>query len=284
MFEMMSTGKNVEPPRRVHAGIVALQAIGLISVLGWGITAWIGSNSSSHPATSYAVVAANDTPALTAASGLTASPGPADSEPAPVSGSVVALTPSAFLVRPIATLAAGEWLDRIDARNDIPRRALAAYAGAALALTEEKPGCHLGWNTLAAIGHIESDDGRHGGAVLSDDGYSSVPIIGPKLDGGAFAGIHDSDGGVWDGDTVWDHAVGPFQFIPQTWRTWGADGNGDGQADPNQMDDAALTAARYLCHAGDLSTVDGWRRAVLSYNHSESYVDDVAKVANSYHS
>ena len=68
-------------------------------------------------------------------------------------------------------------------------------------LTEQSPGCHLGWNTLAAIGHIESDDGRHGGAVVSDNGYSSVPIIGPKLDGGAFAGIYDSDGGVWDGDT-----------------------------------------------------------------------------------
>jgi len=68
-------------------------------------------------------------------------------------------------------------------------------------LTEQSPGCHLGWNTLAAIGHIESDDGRHGGAVVSDHGYSSVPIIGPKLDGGAFAGIYDSDGGVWDGDT-----------------------------------------------------------------------------------
>jgi len=176
------------------------------------------------------------------------------------------------------------WLDTVSSRIGIPRTALAAYAGASSVLAEQSPRCHLGWNTLAAIGHIESDDGRHGGAVVSDNGYSSVPIIGPKLDGSAFAGIHDSDGGVWDGDTVWDHAVGPFQFIPQTWRTWGADGNGDGQADPNQMDDAALTAARYLCHAGDMSTVDGWRRAVLSYNHSESYVDDVAKLANSYHS
>jgi membrane-bound lytic murein transglycosylase B len=107
-----------------------------------------------------------------------------------------------------------------------------------------------------------------------------VPILGPALNGGAFAGIYDSDGGLWDGDTVWDHAVGPFQFIPQTWRSWGADGNGDGRADPSQIDDAALAAGCYLCHAGDLSTVEGWRHAVLSYNHSDRYSDEVAKVAD----
>jgi membrane-bound lytic murein transglycosylase B len=107
-----------------------------------------------------------------------------------------------------------------------------------------------------------------------------VPILGPALNGGAFAGIYDSDGGLWDGDTVWDHAVGPFQFIPQTWRSWGAGGNGDGQADPSQIDDAALAAGCNLCHAGDLSTVEGWRHAVLSYNHSDRYSDEVAKVAD----
>jgi membrane-bound lytic murein transglycosylase B len=174
------------------------------------------------------------------------------------------------------------WLQRTAVKTTIPNRALAAYASAALTLTTEKPSCQLGWNTIAAIGHIESNDGRHGGAGLSENGYPSVPIIGPALDGGSFAGIHDSDAGKWDGDSIWDHAVGPFQFIPQTWATWGADGNGDGQTDPQQVDDAALAAARYLCHAGDLSTAENWRRAVLSYNHSEAYVDEIAAVANRY--
>ena len=242
-----------------------LQCVALLALLalgGWGAAMWSSSAQARPTAASYARVEVDPAP--------TALPEPA--------GVTSVIAPAASIS---ARIDPG-WLDTISSRTGIPRTALAAYAGAASVLTEQSPGCHLGWNTLAAIGHIESDDGRHGGAVVSDNGYSTVPIIGPKLDGGAFAGIHDSDGGVWDGDTVWDHAVGPFQFIPQTWRTWGADGNGDGQADPNQMDDAALTAARYLCHAGDLSTVDGWRRAVLSYNHSESYVDDVAKLANSY--
>ncbi|WP_425274969.1 lytic murein transglycosylase [Streptomyces monomycini] len=41
-----------------------------------------------------------------------------------------------------------------------------------------------------------------------------------------------------------------MQFIPSTWGSWGADGDGDGVKDPNNMFDAALGTARYLC-AGD---------------------------------
>jgi hypothetical protein len=89
-------------------------------------------------------------------------------------------------------------------------------------------------------------------------------------------------------DLAWLDAVGPFQFIPQTWRTWGADGDGDGRADPNQIADAALAAAltpaRCLCYAGNLSTAEGWRQAVFSYNQLDSYVNDVARVANLYRS
>jgi membrane-bound lytic murein transglycosylase B len=73
-----------------------------------------------------------------------------------------------------------------------------------------------------------------------------------------------------------------MQFIPDTWTRWGADGNGDGATDPNQIDDAALAAARYLCASGAMSSVEGWRAAIFSYNHLDVYVDDVAAVANRY--
>lgn len=248
-------------------GLEWISIAALLGLVTWGVSAWSWS--------------ATATPRIGYSAAVVSAGGVAPIVPDPAGVARARVSPAIAASEPLAARVDPDWLKRVGAATGIPHRALAAYAGAALALAAEKPQCHLGWNTLAAIGHIESDDGRHGGAVLSDNGYSSVPIIGPKLDGGAFAGIHDSDGGVWDGDTVWDHAVGPFQFLPQTWRIWGADGNGDGQADPNQIDDAALAAARYLCHAGDLSSVDGWRRAVLSYNHSESYVDDVARVANS---
>ncbi|MGN6219402.1 MAG: lytic transglycosylase domain-containing protein [Microbacterium sp.] len=174
------------------------------------------------------------------------------------------------------------WLARTSQATGIPSRALAAYASAHLLLADEQPACGLGWNTLAAIGSVESDHGRHGGAVLGDGGYPDPAIRGIPLDGTASAAIPDTDGGTWDGDPVWDRAVGPLQFIPATWERWGSDGSGDGTADPNQIDDAAFAAARYLCASGPMTTTDGWRAAVFRYNHLDSYVDAVASIANWY--
>lgn len=89
--------------------------------------------------------------------------------------------------------------------------------------------------------------------------------------------------GAWCRDDArWDRAVGPLQFIPSTWRTRAADANGDGVADPDQVDDAALAAGRYLCHSGELTDAAAWRRAVFSFNHSDAYVDDIAGLANTY--
>jgi hypothetical protein len=99
--------------------------------------------------------------------------------------------------------------------------------------------------------------------------------------GSAFIG--DTDRGAWDGDTVHDRAVGPMQFIPATWRAYGIDADGTGVADPFNINDAALAAAHYLCVAGgDLRSPAGQRRAVLAYNHSDSYVDEVLALARAY--
>ena len=174
------------------------------------------------------------------------------------------------------------WIEATAASAGIPARMLAAYTGAAAALREEQPGCHLGWTTLAGIGLVESGHATLGGTTALPDGTTSQPILGPQLDGSSFEQITDTDNGRWDGDESWDRAVGPMQFIPSTWETWGADGNADGIADPNQVDDAVLTTARYLCHSGDLSTGAGWQAAVYSYNHSDSYVAKVLAAATSF--
>ena len=77
------------------------------------------------------------------------------------------------------------------------------------------PGCHISWTLLAAIGRVESNHGRFGGAQLGSDGVSRPEIRGPQLDGaGAFAAIADSDHGTLDRDKVWDRAVGQMQFLP----------------------------------------------------------------------
>ena len=109
-------------------------------------------------------------------------------------------------------------------------------------------------------------------------------ILGPVLDGsGGNSAIADTDGGRYDGNTRWDRAVGPMQFIPSSWATGGRDGNGDGVDDPENLFDAALAAANYLCNSGgDLRTTSAAQRAVLTYNHSWDYVLVVLGYAASY--
>ncbi len=166
----------------------------------------------------------------------------------------------------------------------IPVRVLKAYVAAAEQTARLDPGCRLTWSLLAGIGRVETDHGRFGGARVSENGVVSPAILGPRLNGaGNFAFIRDSDGGRLDGDTVTDRAMGPMQFIPGTWAGYGTDADGDGVADPQDVDDAALSAARYLCSGGeDLSTRAGQVRAVLRYNHSMSYVELVLSLAQSY--
>jgi hypothetical protein len=182
--------------------------------------------------------------------------------------------------RPADQLAA--WAVALD-RLGIPQVALQAYGYAETVLTRTQPACNMSWTLLAGIGAIESNHGRHGGATLLADGNSQPKIVGIQLNGSASKKIPDSDGGQLDGDPQFDRAMGAMQFIPSTWKKWGTDADADGRADPYDLDDAALSAAYYLCANGrDLGTGEGWWQAVLSYNNLERYADDVYQRANRY--
>ena len=185
---------------------------------------------------------------------------------------------------PIAELADAEWVEETAADNAIPRRAMAAYAGAALRMAETHPECNMGWNTLAGVGSVESSHASLGGSGLDAEGVAQPAIIGPVLDGseGVMA-VEDTDQGELDGDDQWDRAVGPMQFLPETWERYAVDGNLDGEMDPQQIDDAVLTAAVYLCESSeDLTVDDEWVRAVTTYNQSMAYARDVAARASSF--
>jgi membrane-bound lytic murein transglycosylase B len=176
------------------------------------------------------------------------------------------------------------WAGSVSGRSGVPARALRAYGAAELAQRAATPDCRLSWVTLAGIGRVESDHARFRGAEVDADGVVRPSIIGLPLDGSpGVREIRDTDGGRLDGDPVHDRAVGPMQFLPATWARYGADGNGDGVADPQQVDDAARAAARYLCDGGrDTASGEGWWDGVLTYNRSVSYARLVWAAADRY--
>nr|WP_232110116.1 lytic transglycosylase domain-containing protein [Streptomyces buecherae] len=160
------------------------------------------------------------------------------------------------------------------ADSGIPATVLDAYRKAESSVADSRAQCRLPWQLLAAIGRVESGQAR-GGAV-DREGTTYSPILGPVLDGNGFARITDTDGGAYDGDTTHDRAVGPMQFIPSTWAAWGQDGNGDGERNPNNIYDAALAAAHYLCaNDRDLSVKADLDKAILGYNRSQEYLRTV---------
>jgi membrane-bound lytic murein transglycosylase B len=92
------------------------------------------------------------------------------------------------------------------------------------------------WTVLAAIGKVESDHGRN-------DGPSSAG------------------------------ALGPMQFLPSTWATYGDGGNIDNPTD------AIPAAARYLLANGAPADLAA---AIFAYNHSPDYVSTVLSWASTY--
>ncbi|MDQ1671356.1 MAG: hypothetical protein QOE40_3417, partial [Actinomycetota bacterium] len=167
-------------------------------------------------------------------------------------------------------------------RGDIPANVLRAYQAAAASINASDPSCNLPWTVLAGIGKVESGHAR--GGSLDASGRTTSPILGPQLSGGPnIAAIRDTDNGQYDGDTAWDRAVGPMQFIPSSWSGHAVDGNADGKKDPSNIYDATLASAGYLCTGDrDLSISADLRQAVYGYNHSWDYVSTVLAWANAY--
>ena len=168
--------------------------------------------------------------------------------------------------------------------SGIPSSALSAYQRAAQIINSADAGCKIPWELIAGIGRVESDHGRYGGNVLSSKGVSTPGIYGIPLNGtNGTTKVPDTDGGELDKDTVWDRAVGPMQFIPSTWSSVKVDADNDGMRNPQDIDDASLATAVYLCSGSDdLSTTAGQQRSVFRYNHSQDYVDLVLSLMRAY--
>ena len=168
--------------------------------------------------------------------------------------------------------------------SGIPSAALAAYQRAETVINAADKTCNLPWQLVAAIGRVESDHGRTNGNSLDSNGIARPGIYGLPLNGKHHTSrILDTDAGQYDADAKFDRAVGPMQFIPSTWSVVGVDADGDAQRNPQDINDAALATAVYLCSGkDDLSTSKGQHDAVFRYNHSASYVNLVLSIMRAY--
>ncbi|RMI28494.1 hypothetical protein EBN03_29875 [Nocardia stercoris] len=233
---------------------------------------------------------------------LVSAPGPGEPLPADLPATAPpapqTTAPSGQSAAPSSPDPLRAWAHQRAASYNIPEQALYAYGHATTAIQAAQPNCHLGWTTLAAIAATESNHARFGGATISANGQVSPPIRGVPLDG--THGNATITAPAANGHSTYVRAEGPFQFLPDTWRRWGlaaatpnpqltqvlstgtrANGAANGSAD--NINDAALTAARYLCADNhDLATPAGWTSAILAYNHSTTYLEQIHTTANRY--
>lgn len=184
-----------------------------------------------------------------------------------------------------ALLGAGAQPAPVGPIADIPPRTAAAYVRAAEVVSTEDPACGISWSLIAGIGAVETKHGTFLGRHVDSEGRVTPAVFGPPLDGGRFKFVADTDRGALDGEPRFDRAVGPMQFLPGTWRSFGRDVDGDGAANPQDIDDAAAATGRYLCasrRGSPLTTPEGIYAAVLAYNRSSAYVRDVVGRAVAY--
>jgi membrane-bound lytic murein transglycosylase B len=162
----------------------------------------------------------------------------------------------------------------------IPGMALSAYRKAEQTMATAAPGCGVSWNLLAGIGRIESSHAN--GGATDARGTAVRPIYGPTLDGSLPGNEIIVQGNV-GGRATYARAMGPMQFLPGTWSRYASDGDGDGRADPQNLFDATLSAARYLCSGGlNLRNQAQVLTAILRYNNSMPYAQNVLGWAAAY--
>lgn len=162
----------------------------------------------------------------------------------------------------------------------IPTIALSAYRNAERVMAQADPACGISWNLLAGIGRVESMHANDG--ATDAHGTAVRPIYGPALDG-TLPGNEVIVQSSADGHVTYASAMGPMQFLPGTWARYASDGDGDGVADPQNLYDSTLAAARYLC-SGELNLRDPSNviAAVLRYNNSMPYARNVLGWAAAY--
>jgi membrane-bound lytic murein transglycosylase B len=233
----------------------------------------VGAAAPRFPATTSGVRGTAITPVAAVAPSPSDPPGPA----------VIAVShpPSAFHIA-AATISAPPPPVVVSSPGalGIPAMALAAYRNAERVVAASDPGCGVGWNLLAGVGRIESMHAN--GGATDARGTAVRPIYGPALDGTLPGNAIIVQGSI-GGRVLYARAMGPMQFLPGTWARYASDGDGDGVADPQNLFDSTLAAARYLCSGGlNLRDPSQVMAAILRYNNSMPYAQNVLGWAAAY--
>lgn len=112
--------------------------------------------------------------------------------------------------------------------------------------------------------------------------YQAAAETCEGLDWTILAAIHKVETGFGTGRAISSAgAQGPMQFMTATFAAYGVDGDGDGRAEINNVIDAIYSAANLLCAngAGDPARL---ATAIWNYNHSQTYVNEVLRLAANY--
>jgi peptidoglycan LD-endopeptidase LytH len=152
-------------------------------------------------------------------------------------------------------------------KEEVPSQYLPIYKAA-----EKEYG--VPWNLLAAHHRVETKFSTMS-SLISPVGAEGHMQFMPCT----FVGwSHPSCRDLGKGDIPEDQKTNPD--IIEKYGGYGVDANGDGVADPFQIEDAVFSAANYLARNG---AADGKiEQAVFAYNHSDEYVEDVLYFAEKY--
>ena len=167
---------------------------------------------------------------------------------------------------------------------DIPTPALAAYQRATTVINQADDRCHLDWELVAALGKVLTDHGRAHGSELDAEGVARPAVMGQRLTGRhGTPRVTDTDAGLLDKDPKLDRAVGPMLLLPAVWAVVSVDADSDGRRNPQDVEDAALGAAVFLCAGpGDFRNASHMRSEVRRYHSGADYIRSVVGIRAAY--
>jgi len=143
---------------------------------------------------------------------------------------------------------------------EIPEEYISVYMEAAEAY-------EIPWTLLAAHHRIETRFSSMDPLLSPVGAEGHMQFMPCTFVGWAYPGC----GGLGQGEIPEEDKTNPA--IIEEYGGYGVDANGDGIADPYDIEDAMHSAAKYLAKSG--AAEGDYEKAIFDYNKSEKYVEDV---------